>query len=81
MGGWDYKKYGKPFSGIPGSICYRGYCPECGEPVRLSKERAEAKETIFCVDCDPPHQGCSSPPSKNDEIDEFSSSWKIATDR
>lgn len=79
MIGWDYKKYGKPFSMIDGSLFYRGYCPECGSPVRLDKGRAELKMSIYCIDCSPPHKGCSSPPSPVDEIDEYSSSWKLST--
>lgn len=76
----QYKQYGKPWSQIPGSMCYRAYCPECGEPVRITAVKAEKKESIYCVDCNPPHTGCSSPPCKNDNVDEYSSSWKIATE-
>jgi len=79
MNGWDYKKYGRPFAKIDGSLFYRAYCPDCGEPVRITREKAEARESIYCIDCSPPHQGCSSPPCKNDDIDEFSSSYRIAT--
>ena len=79
MIGWDYKQYGKPFSPIQGSRYYRGYCPECGEPVRLDDEMVDKKKMIYCVDCDPPHKGCSSPPCPNDDVDEYSSSWRIST--
>ena len=74
---FDYEKYGVPGEKIPNSRCKRGYCPECGEPVRLVYNHPT--NSMPCIDCDPPHIGCSSPPSPNDNEDEYSSSWRIAT--
>ncbi|MFB3894494.1 MAG: hypothetical protein ACE15C_21035 [Phycisphaerae bacterium] len=45
---FDYAKYGKPGTPIPGSRFVRGYCPICGAPVRTSNP----KLPLPCFDCD-----------------------------
>jgi len=37
----DTARYGEIGSRIPGSVFVRGYCPCCGEPVRITKEEAD----------------------------------------
>jgi len=74
-------KYGKPWSPIPGSWFYRAYCPGCGDPVRVDARRAKKEESIYCEECDPPHQGCSSPANEkvdgiDGDTDAFKPSWR-----
>ena len=45
---FDYQRYGRPGSAIPGSRFVRGYCPICGAPVRTSTPRSPPP----CFDCD-----------------------------
>lgn len=57
-GYWDvckHPEHGKP---IPGSKQSRGFCIRCVEPLRGAG--------LFCIDCDPPHIGCSSPQGPDD---------------
>ena len=64
---------------IKDSHYVRAYCHRCGEPMRVEPVLAFTK--IFCEECGErqTHIGCSSPPSPLDNVDEYSSSWKIAT--
>ena len=71
----DYERYGEPGFRIPGSRFYRAYCIKCSAPLRVS----ETDGITMCEDCDPPHKGCTSPPSPLTNEDEYSSSWKIAS--
>ena len=67
---------------IKGSRYVRAYCHRCNEPIRVEYARDfQGKPLeIFCVECgERPHIGCSSPPSPLDNVDEYSSSWKLAT--
>lgn len=37
---------------IPGSRFFRSYCPECGEPMRVTEDHVG----IMCEKCNPPHR-------------------------
>lgn len=51
---------------IPNSAFYRAFCPECLTPVRVTEGKIFNTQTIFCEICNPPHIGCTSPPSPID---------------
>ena len=47
-------KYGRPGDPIPGSRYVRAYCPDCGDPMRVSREVWEDEDAIpCCLECDP----------------------------
>jgi len=69
--------YGQP---IPGSRLVRSFCPGCGDAMRVCVSNFGTPAVALCQECDPRHQGCSSPPCPNDDEDSFSSSWRISTE-
>ena len=47
-------KHGRPGDPIPGSRYVRAYCPDCGDPMRVSREVWESDAPLApCLDCDP----------------------------
>jgi len=36
---FDYARYGRPGTAIPGSDLLRGYCPLCSEPIRMYAQK------------------------------------------
>ena len=44
---------------IVGSLMVRDFCAECGEALRISKDRIGIHN--YCEDCDPPHRGVGNP--------------------
>lgn len=73
----DYAKYGRPWTQIPGSRFYRAYCPGCGDPVRVTFEKADKRISVWCEECSPPHAGCSSPScAKTNGLDGDPDAWK-----
>lgn len=49
---------------IKGNKFFRAFCHRCKEPLRVSNPTIIEH---WCELCSPPHQGCSSPPSPNDD--------------
>jgi hypothetical protein len=45
---FDYATYGRPGTPIPGSRFVRGYCPNCGAPIRTP----HPDTPLLCFDCD-----------------------------
>jgi len=45
-----YSKCGKPGTPIPNSSMFRGYCRECGDPIRVT--RSNLCHSECCFNCD-----------------------------
>ena len=50
---------------IPGSILYRDFCRECGEPMRVDLTTARKKHSPCCERCEP-HQLANMPATMDD---------------
>lgn len=60
--------YSKPLrrgDPIPGSILYRDFCRECGEPMRVDRTTARKKHSPCCERCEP-HQLANMPATTDD---------------
>lgn len=64
---------------IAGSRFYRAFCARCSDPLRVDEEVLKKGIDLYCEQCSPTHMGCTSPPSPNTDVDEYSSSWAIAS--
>ena len=67
-------------SSIPDSRYYRSFCPGCMAPTRVTKAVLEIYSAVYCIECEPSHQGCSSPVTGLDsvdrDVDAYQPSWK-----
>lgn len=43
---------------IQGSQFYRDFCPGCGDPVRVTKDKLKTSKKVWCEECSPSHRGC-----------------------
>ena len=69
--------YGLP---IKDSCLFRGFCPRCLAPVRLTAAKIHNKSSVFCEDCSPRHIGVGNGLSVVNDVDHdpdaFCPNWK-----
>jgi len=69
------EKRGQP---IPGSRFFREFCIDCGEPMRVSRDRLKKGVENRCGFCDPKHIGVGNGVSSNPDTDPdaYQPSWR-----